>query len=129
MFQTGANKWARTTLAAEATRSPTQALLPPERQARLRRRRRPTDSAFDEYVSDPANPVPYRPRPIPPDVRPGSEWPTWMVDDQRFAHGPPGRADVTRPSRSTEDVIVAGDDDGEAVRLDHAAPTRLGRAS
>src|SRR2546422_8459496 len=36
--------------------------------------------AFDTYVSDPANPVPYRPRPI--DVRSG--WTTWLVEDQRF---------------------------------------------
>ena len=43
--------------------------------------------AFDSYVSDPARPVPYRPRPIEPtyDSR-GSGWPTWLVGDQRFAH-------------------------------------------
>ncbi len=38
---------------------------------------------FDEYVSDPANPVPYRPRPVPP-TYPGREWPLWQVQDQRF---------------------------------------------
>ncbi len=36
--------------------------------------------AFDSFVSDPANPVPYRPRPI--QVRSG--WPIWLVEDQRF---------------------------------------------
>ena len=36
------------------------------------------------YVSDPANPVPYRHRPIQPTYGKGSEWYTWMVEDQRF---------------------------------------------
>jgi hypothetical protein len=69
----------------------------------------PGDSAFDAYVSDPAHPVPYRHRPIPPTYQPGgSGWPTWLVEDQRLADG---RADVlsweTEPL--TKDVVVAGD--------------------
>jgi uncharacterized protein len=44
-----------------------------------------TDKGFDSYVSDPANPVPYRPRPI--EVRSG--WSTWLVEDQRFVHRRP----------------------------------------
>ena len=45
------------------------------------------DVAFDEYVSDPAKPVPYRARPISPL---GSQaWPLWLVDDQREASGRP----------------------------------------
>jgi putative CocE/NonD family hydrolase len=36
------------------------------------------------YVSDPANPVPYRHRPIQPTYGKGSQWYTWMVEDQRF---------------------------------------------
>lgn len=39
--------------------------------------------AFREYVSDPANPVPYRPRPISP-TYPGGDWRLWEVADQRF---------------------------------------------
>jgi putative CocE/NonD family hydrolase len=39
-------------------------------------------SRFDEYVSDPAKPVPYRPRPVDPaDI---TAWRTWLVTDQRF---------------------------------------------
>ena len=34
-------------------------------------------------MSDPANPVPYRPRPISP-TYPGPDWPKWLVQDQRF---------------------------------------------
>jgi uncharacterized protein len=36
------------------------------------------------YVADPANPVPYRHRPIQPTYGDGSKWGTWMVEDQRF---------------------------------------------
>jgi len=42
---------------------------------------------FEEYVSDPAKPVPYRPRPIRPSGGPG--WSEWLVDDQREASGRP----------------------------------------
>jgi putative CocE/NonD family hydrolase len=46
--------------------------------------------AADEYVSDPAHPVPYRHPPIPPTYLPGgSGWTTWLVEDQRFLDGRP----------------------------------------
>jgi uncharacterized protein len=66
-------------------------------------------SANDRYVSDPANPVPYRPRPIEPTYYPkGSGWYTWLLEDQRFVQQ---RPDVltweTEPL--TEDVVVAGE--------------------
>jgi putative CocE/NonD family hydrolase len=51
-------------------------------------------NGYDEYVSDPAKPVPYRQRPIPPygyDEAKGQTWPRWLVDDQREASG---RTDV-----------------------------------
>ena len=44
---------------------------------------------FDEYVADPAKPVPYRLRPIRPTYADDSTWPRWLVDDQRFADGRP----------------------------------------
>jgi putative CocE/NonD family hydrolase len=54
------------------------------------------DAAYDEYVSDPAKPVPYRARPI--DM---SSWSRWLVDDQREASG---RPDVVA---FTSDVLTA----------------------
>ena len=48
------------------------------------------DAAFDEYVSDPAKPVPYRARPSQPVGYGGRfTWPQWLVDDQREASGRP----------------------------------------
>src|SRR6266542_6251116 len=47
-------------------------------------------AAFDEYVSDPAKPVPFRARPIQPiGYDNGLTWPQWLVDDQREASGRP----------------------------------------
>jgi putative CocE/NonD family hydrolase len=42
------------------------------------------EPGFEEYVSDPAKPVPYRARPID-----GESWSRWLVDDQREASGRP----------------------------------------
>ena len=39
--------------------------------------------ACDEYISDPAKPVPYRPRPARPTYARDSTWGRWLVDDQR----------------------------------------------
>jgi putative CocE/NonD family hydrolase len=43
----------------------------------------PAATAYDEYVSDPAKPVPYRVRPIRPLMSEGSTWRYWLADDQR----------------------------------------------
>ncbi len=48
------------------------------------------DADFDEYVSDPAKPVPFRARPIQPvGYGTGYTWADWLVDDQREASGRP----------------------------------------
>ncbi|MBX6363889.1 MAG: CocE/NonD family hydrolase [Gemmatimonadetes bacterium] len=64
---------------------------------------------YDEYVSDPAHPVPYRHRPIQATYFPhGSGWYTWLTEDQRFVDD---RADVLswESAPLTEDVTIAGD--------------------
>jgi putative CocE/NonD family hydrolase len=64
--------------------------------------------AFDSYVSDPANPVPYRRRPILPTYGAGSTWFTWLVDDQSFLND---RADVLKWKTDVlaNDVTITGD--------------------
>ena len=48
------------------------------------------DAPFDEYISDPAKPVPYRARPNQPVGYSGRfTWSQWLVDDQREASGRP----------------------------------------
>jgi len=65
--------------------------------------------AFDEFVSDPAHPVPYRQRPIQPTYFPGgSKWSTWLVEDQRFVDD---RPDVLswETGALEQDVTIAGE--------------------
>jgi hypothetical protein len=60
------------------------------------------DAAFDEYISDPAKPVPFRARPIQPiGYDPGMTWDQWLVDDQRESSG---RSDVLT---YTSEVLTA----------------------
>jgi putative CocE/NonD family hydrolase len=109
-FQTGANKW----MSYDA--------WPPrvaERNLYFRDDGRlsfdpPTQNGpkeFDSYVSDPAHPVPYRPRPVEPTYNPsaqgGSRWYTWLLEDQRFVHE---RPDVLswETEALTEDVVMSG---------------------
>ena len=48
------------------------------------------DAAYDEYVSDPAKPVPFRRRPSQPMGYTGElTWSEWLADDQREASGRP----------------------------------------
>src|SRR5690606_38636588 len=59
---------------------------------------------YDEYVSDPAKPVPYLPRPVSFGDREG--WTTWLVHDQRFVDGRPdvltwASEPLTEPPRIT----------------------------
>jgi putative CocE/NonD family hydrolase len=86
-FQSGANRWRTYPIWPPREARPTNLYLradgtlsfdPPPAAGR----------AYREYVSDPANPVPYRQRPISP-TYPGGDWRTWEVADQRFADGRP----------------------------------------
>jgi uncharacterized protein len=105
MFQTGTNKWVvhdkwppnnATTRKVYFHPNGKLAFDPPGE----------SPTTIDKYVSDPARPVPYRPRPVTP-TYPGQEWKEWMVEDQRFTQHRPDV--VTYESDPlTEDLIVAG---------------------
>ena len=88
-FQSGSNRW-RTYGAwppPEAKR--TNVYLRADGTLSFARPNASTPSAaYREYVSDPANPVPYRRRPISP-TYPAGDWRTWEVADQRFVDGRP----------------------------------------
>jgi putative CocE/NonD family hydrolase len=64
------------------------------------------EAKYREYVSDPANPVPYRQRPISP-TYPAGDWRTWEVADQRFVdHRPDVLSFVSAPL--DHDITVTG---------------------
>jgi putative CocE/NonD family hydrolase len=60
------------------------------------------------YVADPANPVPYRNRPIQPTYGDGSKWRTWLVEDQRFVSSRKDLANFETPMLD-KDVTITGD--------------------
>ena len=60
------------------------------------------------YVADPANPIPYRNRPIQPTYGDGSKWRTWLVEDQRFVSSRKDLANFETPVLD-HDVTVTGD--------------------
>jgi uncharacterized protein len=60
------------------------------------------------YVADPANPIPYRNRPIQPTYGDGSKWRTWLVEDQRFVSSRKDLVNFETPVLD-KDVTVTGD--------------------
>ncbi len=92
-YKTGSDTWERLSswpsgCASGCSVKPTPLYLEPA--LRLGFETPDADTAFDEYVSDPAKPVPFRARPIQPmGYGTGYTWSEWLVDDQREASGRP----------------------------------------
>ena len=84
-FQTGANRWRTYDAWPPREAKPTNLYLHADGTLSFAA---PSGTGYREYVSDPANPVPYRQRPISP-TYPGGDWRTWEVADQRFVDGRP----------------------------------------
>jgi len=93
-FETGTNTWRRLSgwpagCASGCEIRPTKLYLEAGLKAGFDAPRS-GDAAYDEYVSDPAKPVPFRARPIQPVGYGGPfTWSEWLVDDQREASGRP----------------------------------------
>jgi len=93
-FETGTNKWRRLNAwpsgcASGCTPRPTPLYLTAGLKLRFGSAKA-DESSFDEYISDPAKPVPFRARPSQPvGYSNGLTWPLWLVDDQREASGRP----------------------------------------
>ena len=110
VFQAGTNRW-MTYDAWPPSRNVRKADLYLQAEGRLSIDRPDTakeSGEFDSYTSDPAQPVPYRKRPIQATYDPkGSGWYSWQAQDQSFLGQ---RRDVlswqTAPLQ--EDVIVTG---------------------
>ena len=107
VFQTGSNQWK-----TYATWPPKEAehkklYVTANGKVSFDKPTTASTTAFDDYVSDPKKPVPYRSRPIEQTYGPGSRWYTWLVEDQRFVDG---RPDVLtwQSDTLTEDVTITG---------------------
>jgi putative CocE/NonD family hydrolase len=95
------------------------------------------DATFEEYISDPAKPVPFVRRPIQPmGYDEGNPWPRWLVEDQREASGRPDVltfiSDVlTTPMKITGEPIAnlvastSGSDSDWVVKLIDVYPDEV----
>ena len=81
-FQSGSNTWRTYAAWPPAETQPTNLYLHADGTLSMTAPAA-NEKSYREYVSDPANPVPYRQRPISP-TYPAGDWRTWEVADQRF---------------------------------------------
>ena len=80
-FQTGSNTWKYYSHFPPEQAQPTSLHLVGDGELSWKDSKEPAKTS---YQSDPANPVPYRHRPIQPTYGPGSQWFNWLTEDQRF---------------------------------------------
>jgi putative CocE/NonD family hydrolase len=104
-FQTGSNTWKRYAHFPPKESQPTSFYL---QGAGLLGWIDSTTQAKTTYLSDPANPVPYRQRPIQPTYGPGSQWFTWLTEDQRFVADRKDLATWKLPVLK-KDLVVTGE--------------------
>lgn len=105
VFQTGSNQWK--TYTTWPPKNANVKKLYVAENGKVSFEKPTATNAYDEYISDPKKPVPYRPRPIEQTYGVGSHWYTWHVEDQRFVDG---RPDVLtwQSDTLTEDITVTG---------------------
>jgi len=105
-FQTGSNSW-KTYDVWPPKSTPTNLYLHPRGLLSFDPPGAAAEDSFVQYLSDPANPVPYRARPISP-TYPQGDWRTWEVADQRFVENRPDVAVwLSRPL--DRDLTITGE--------------------
>jgi putative CocE/NonD family hydrolase len=106
MFQTGSNEWKTYASWPPAAAKPRSLYLHSDGSLSFAAPTAAEKGAARTFVSDPANPVPYRPRPISP-TYPGGDWRNWESGDQRFVdHRPDVLSFLSAPL--TENLVVTG---------------------
>jgi hypothetical protein len=81
-YATGINKWEASPRWPMGT--PTPVYLTASQGVSFER---PASEGHDDYVADPAKPVPFLPRPV--NMNDSDQWHGWLVHDQRFVDGRP----------------------------------------
>jgi putative CocE/NonD family hydrolase len=110
-FQSGSNTWHTYTVWPPKEAKPTDLFLRADGTLSFTapdgaKNGAKTGQTYREYISDPANPVPYRQRPISP-TYPAGDWRTWEAADQRFVdHRPDVLSFVSEPL--DHDLTVTG---------------------
>jgi putative CocE/NonD family hydrolase len=105
-FQTGSNTWRRYSAWPPASAATRSLYLHGDGTLSFDAPPGGASPGYREYISDPANPVPYRQRPISP-TYPAGDWRTWEVADQRFVdHRPDVLSFVSAPL--PRDLTITG---------------------
>jgi putative CocE/NonD family hydrolase len=124
-FQTGSDTWKYYSQFPPRDSRPTSLYLGGENTLRWTA---PSSTVQTSYVSNPADPVPYRHRPIQPTYSQGSHWYNWLTEDQRFVTGrkdvavwrlPVLRQNLTLTGTVMADIFAAtsGSDNDLVVKL------------
>jgi hypothetical protein len=140
-FETGTNEWRRYSAWPPKEGAKTVKATPLYLRAGLKlsvEDPKAGDTAFEEYISDPAKPVPFVRRPIKAmGYDEGNNWPRWLVDDQREASGRPDVVTffsdtLTAPMKITGEPIAnlvastSGTDADWVVKLIDVYPDEVG---
>lgn len=108
-FRTGENAWHRYPVWPPQQGFHTvKAFLAPNKVLTSAEPRGSYETQAASYTADPANPVPYRHRPVQSTYGEGSTWRTWLVEDQSFVSGRKDLANFETPALTGE-VTVTGD--------------------
>ena len=108
-FRTGVNTWERyAAWPPKAGVTAKKLYLLPEKRAGFSEPTGGYETTAAAYVADPADPIPYRNRPIQSTYGQGSKWRTWLAEDQRFVSGRKDLANFETPVLD-KDVTVTGD--------------------
>ncbi len=108
-FRTGVNAWERYPVwPPKEGYAARKLFLDPDKKLSFAEPAGDYEKVAAAYVADPANPIPYRHRPVQPTYGEGSKWATWLVEDQRFVSGRKDLANFqTEPLN--EPVTVTGE--------------------
>jgi uncharacterized protein len=107
-FQTGSDSWKQYASWPPPGSHSSNLYLGADGSLSFQQQDAPDATSFASYVSDPANPVPYRARPIQATYAPGSKWGPWMVEDQRPFTSRKDVATFTTPALD-HDLTITGD--------------------
>ena len=86
-FQSGSNQWTRSDRWPPREAVARDLYLHSDKKLSFDKPAGANAAVSESYISDPANPVPYRKRPIQPTYGRGSSWYTWLVQNQKFLEG------------------------------------------
>ena len=108
-FRTGENQWHRYDVWPPVTGFKSSRLyLEPEKTLTAKAPTGAYDVKAAAYIADPADPVPYRHRPIQSTYGEGSLWRPWLVEDQSFLDERKDLAQFQTPVL-TSDTTITGD--------------------